>query len=217
MKLFDLDGPFQRYGTLIFDVLAINALWLVISLFSLGTLHGPASSALYAGTYAGIITNKGYTFKEFFRVLKKRFLPSLAVGLLSVLAYVIILFDLYFFSSTNLPSIVRIIIMALFLFMAIELSFTLSFAYPILAISKTSFKETLRLSFILANKHLGTAFLATIPNILMNVIIVLTFMGFVQLFVFLFFGMALVACLNSFLITKKILTQYDFYIAPESL
>lgn len=214
MKIFDLDGPFQRYGTLVFDIIAVNTLWLVLSLFSFGILQGPALTGLYAGTYSGIVSSEGYTFKEFFRAFRKRFFQSMGIWFLSILIYAVLIVDIYFTLNNLLPGFFTYLI-PFFIFMAIEMSFTATFAYPLLANSTTTFKETIKYAFILSNKHLGTAFIATIPNVIIVCIIALAFYGYPQFFPVLFFGMALVGCLNSYLITQKILTQYNFYLAPE--
>ncbi len=80
MKIFDLDGPFQRYGTIVFDVLVLNIVWLLITVFSFGILSGPALTGLYSGMYAGVVSGEGYPFKQFFKRFGKRFLTSLLVG-----------------------------------------------------------------------------------------------------------------------------------------
>ena len=95
MKIFDLDGPFQKYGTILFDVLVINLLWFVLSFFTVGILSGPALTGTYAGLYSGIVTGEGYTFKQFFRRFKRRFIPSLIFGILSCFFIGISLFIFY--------------------------------------------------------------------------------------------------------------------------
>lgn len=216
MKLFDMDGPVQKYGSIVFDVLAANALWLLISVFSVGILQGPALTGLYAGSYAGIVTSKGYTFKEFFMIFKKRFLPSLGVWGLQVIATAVLFVDLTYTSLGLLPSYFTYL-MPLFMFMALETLLITTVAYPLLANTKLSIKEVLKYSFLMAHKHLGFTFLAAIPNAIMTAIIVLIFaFQAVVLFPALFFLMGIIACANSYLITGKVITRYNIYREPDN-
>jgi uncharacterized membrane protein YesL len=218
MKLFDLDGPFQRYGTYVFDILFLNTLWLIISIFSFGLLGGPALTAIYSGMYAGVVTSEGYTFKQFFKRFKRRFVPSLILGLLFAFFIGLSSLTLFFILPNyfgHLSTFLYIAASSLYLFIMIEVIFVSSYIYPLLALTDLKTSDVLKTAFFLANKHLPTTVLASFINAIALLTIFLIFVGYVQLFVFLFFGMGIIVLINSFLITKRILSKYEFFIEPE--
>ncbi|WZL80698.1 DUF624 domain-containing protein [Vallitaleaceae bacterium 9-2] len=212
MKIFDLDGPFQRYGTIVFDVLVLNIVWLLITVFSFGILSGPALTGLYSGMYAGVVSGEGYPFKQFFKRFGKRFLTSLLVGLFTMFFVVVSLFNIFLIWTNQFGSVY---ILPFYLFVFIEISFISTYAFPLLAHSNLKFLDILKNSFLLANKHLPWTVVASLLNTVAVIVIALIFLGAVELFVFMFFGMGIIVWLNSIIITKKILTQYDNFINVE--
>lgn len=218
MKLFDLDGPFQRYGTYVFDILFLNTLWLIISLFSFGILSGPALTAIYSGMYAGVVTSEGYPFKQFFKRFKKRFFPSLALGFICTVFIGLSSVTLFYLLPTyfsNLSTVMFTAASALYLFILIEIMFLSSYVFPLLAQTDLKIKDILKSAFFLANKHLPTTVLTAFLNAIAIIVVVLLVIGYVQLFIFMFFGMGLIVLANSFLISKRILSKYEFFIDPE--
>jgi len=212
VKIFDLDGPFQRYGTIVFDVLVLNIVWLLITVFSFGILSGPALTGLYSGMYAGVVSGEGYPFKQFFKRFGKRFLTSLLVGLFTMFFVVVSLFNIFLIWTNQFGSVY---ILPFYLFVFIEISFISTYAFPLLAHSNLKFLDILKNSFLLANKHLPWTVVASLLNTVAVIVIALIFLGAVELFVFMFFGMGIIVWLNSIIITKKILTQYDNFINVE--
>ena len=213
MKIFDLDGPFQRYGTIAFDVLVLNIVWLLLTVFSAGILSGPALTGLYAGMYAGVVSQEGYPFKQFFRRFGKRFLTSMLVGLFTLFFTAISVLNIWLIWTNQFGSVY---VLPFYLFIFIEISFISTYAFPLLAHSNLKFIDIIKNSFLLANKHLPWTVLASILNTIAVIIFILIFFfKAVELFVFMFFGMGIIAWINSIIISKKILTQYDNFIATE--
>ncbi len=161
MKIFDLEGPFQRYGTIVFDIIVVNLLWILLTFFTFGILSGPATTGAYAALYSGVITSEGYTFKQFFKRFKRRFVQSLLFGIVNAIAVGLSLFNLYmilykaFGSAWMLP---------IYLFVLIEISFVFAYVYPLLAHSSLSMRDVLKYSFFIANRHLPTTVLASFLN-----------------------------------------------------
>lgn len=208
MKIFDLDGPFQKYGTLVFDILVMNTLWFILTFFSLGILSGPALTGTYAGLYSGVVTNEGYTFKEFFRRFKKRFLISLLFGLLHTVVLAISLVNIYMvvmniFGSTWL--------LPVYLFVLLEIAFIGTYAYPLLAHTQLKFSEVIRVGFFLANKHLPTTLLCAALNAIVVGMIIVVLFGYIQYGIYLFAITGIVVSINSYLITKRIVSKFDFF------
>lgn len=205
MKIFDLDGPFQKYGSMVFDLLALNIIWLLLSVFSLGILSGPALTGLYAGTYASLVSGEGYAFKQFFRRFKSRLFTALLVSLFC-----------FFFIGISIANIYLILqgifgtiwFLPFYLFILLEISFIATYAYPLLAHSDLKAKELIKTAFFLSNRHLPTTILSTALNVAAILIIIIA-VSVPQYFLANFVIMALVTFLNGHLITKRILTQYD--------
>ena len=213
MKIFDLDGPFQKYGTIVFDIIVMNTLWFIVTFFSLGILSGPALTGTYAGLYSGIVTGEGYTFKEFFRRFKNRFLPSFLFGLLHLLLLVISIGNIYLVVMTDFGASW---LLPVYIFIILELGFVGSYAYPLLAHTELKFKEVIKISFFLSNKHLPTTILSVALNAIVVVLIILVVVfQAIQFGIYLFAATGIVVTINSYLISKRILNKYDFFEAVE--
>ncbi|MBN2220766.1 MAG: hypothetical protein JW708_01085 [Vallitaleaceae bacterium] len=215
MKLFDLDGPFQRYGTIVFDLIVLNLFWLMISMLSFGLLQGVALTGLYSGVYAGIVTSEGYSFKQFFARMKQRFLPSLIAGIVSTLLTILSIANLYLtlVANVNLIGFIpNVVLIPIYVFIFLEISFVTTFIFPVIAHTDLSLKESLKAAFYLAHKHLPTTVLTTVLNGIMVLVVVFIALGAVGLFPLLLFGMGIVASMNSYFISKRILFKYETFI-----
>jgi len=208
VKLFDLDGPFQRYGTMVFDILVVNTLWFIITFFTFGLLSGPAMTSSYGSLYASVVSGEGYMFKQFFTVFKKRFFISFFFGLISLALTSLSLLNIYMILTGTFGSTW---LLPIYLFIFIEISFISVFAYPLIAHTNLKYQEVIRMSFILSNKHLPTALLASILQAVIYVLVVFVLLGAVDFFIYLFIAGGLVFSLNSYLVAKRCLKTYDFF------
>jgi uncharacterized membrane protein YesL len=213
VKIFDLDGPFQKYGTIVFDILVMNTLWFLLTFFSVGLLSGPALTGTYAGIYSGVVTNEGYTFKQFFVRFKRRFLISFIFGLLSLFIISISFLNLYLVLTSSFGTIW---LLPVYMFVLIESSVITAFGYPLLAHTDLKLKDLIKTAFYLANKHLPTAVITAILNgIIFSIILLVVGFGYVSLGVYLFVITGVIVSINSYLITKRILSKYDFFVKIE--
>lgn len=209
MKLFDLDGPFQHYGGLVFDLLALNLIWLFLTIFSLGLLAGPAMVSLYDSVYHAIVTGQAYPFRTFFSSLKKRFFFQLAFALFYFIIMILSLFNIYI---TLTGQFGFLWLLPLYFFIFIELCLFGTIALPLLAQNRSlKLGHLVKISFILANKHLPWVFLATLPNLLLVFVFFITFMGYVQYSFPLFFLPGLSALASGYWVSKQVLAQYNFF------
>lgn len=209
MKLFDLDGPFQHYGGIVFDLLALNLIWIFITFFSFGLLSGPATIALYFAVYQGVVLRESYPFRSFFASVKKRFFFQLGFCLLYFIMMALSLFNMYL---TLIGQFGVIWLLPLYFFIFMELCLFGTVALPLLAQNRElNLVHLIKIGFILANKHLPWVFLATLPNVLLVFIFFITFLGYVEYSFPLFFLPALSALLNGHLISKKVLAKYHFF------
>ncbi len=208
MKLFDLDGPFQRYGSMVFDILVVNILWLLLTFFSFGILSGPATTAAYSSLYTSIISEEGYMLKQFFKVFRKRFFSALIFGIFSLLLILISLFNIFMIFTESFGTIW---LLPVYMFIFIEVGFISTFAYPLLAHTHGKLMEIIKTAFFLANKHLLTAILASLINAGLLYLILNVVLGAINMFIYVFFVGGIVFSINSYLISKRVLKQYDFF------
>jgi hypothetical protein len=70
MNFFNIDGPFQRIGRLVFDIIALGLFWTLISFMGFGVTVGAVTTALYTSIYLNLVKDEGYAYKIFFKPLK---------------------------------------------------------------------------------------------------------------------------------------------------
>ena len=209
MKLFDIDGPFQHYGGIVFDLLALNLIWVLMSVFSIGILSGPAMIALYYAVYQSVVLREAYPFRSFFYSLKKRFFFQLAFSLLYFVIVALSVFNLYL---TLIGAFGVLWLLPVYFFIFMELCLFGTLAIPLMANNPSlRFPHLLKISFILANKHLPWVFLATLPNMLLVFVIFISMIGYVELSFPIFFLPALSALISGYLVSKKVLAKYNFF------
>lgn len=208
MKIFDIDGPFQYYGSMLFDLLVANLIWLFMTIFSFGLLSGPATLGLYQSVYHGILQKDGYVFKTYLNSLKNRFFFQVGFSLLYFMMLTLSVVNLFLTYTRQFGTIW---LLPVYFFIFIELCLIGTVALPLLSENRSlRMLDLIKISFIVANKHLPWVFLASIPNILFVLIFGLSFL-YTPLSFLLFFVPALSALSIGQLIFKKVLAQYNFF------
>ncbi|MCT4688542.1 DUF624 domain-containing protein [Vallitalea sp.] len=201
MNFFNIDGPFQRIGSIVFDVIALGLLWTIISLLGFGVTIGAVTTALYTSVYYNLVKEEGYVYKTFFKALKNKFLKSTLVWLILAALYI-----LMFFNITSITQGILDIswLLPVYFSLTIELLFITLYIFPLMSTTELGIKKLFKYSFILANKHLPSTLLAVIITI--SLLALLYTINNVLLIIIL----TPIQCyLLSRVITKKILTQYD--------
>ncbi|MCT4598465.1 MAG: YesL family protein [Vallitalea sp.] len=198
MNFFNIDGPFQRIGSFVFDIIVLG---LIFSLISIPLITiGAALTALYAACYIALVKEEGYVFNTFFRTLKDKFIKSTLVWIILIIFYALMYF--------NITSITKGVIgipwlLPLYYSITIEILITSLYIFPLLSISNLGIKKIFKYSFILANKHLPT-------SILCGAIMALYIVAFVSINPIIVIILTSVICyIFSQLIIKRILTKYD--------
>lgn len=159
MKLFSLDSPFQKYGTLLFDFIALNVFWFFTGIATFGLLLPLANAALFHAMYHAIVEGEGYMSHAYFSVIKKKFFKSIGLTLISIVLYAITIFNIWtvwsglFDASFLLP---------VYLMLLFEITITLTFATALLGETDMSIKRLMKYGFLLANKHLLTSILSVV-------------------------------------------------------
>ena len=154
-SIFNMEGPFFRFGNAIADIMILSFIWILFSipLFTIGA----STTALFYVTTRRISDKEGYLFKDFYSSFKSNFkmatkLWLLFAGLFGLLAAnVYMLWNFDFFDPWMATILLPIQILIL-----IELSITSIYLFPITARFEMSFRQTIKSAFFMANRHLLT-------------------------------------------------------------
>ncbi|MBC8543646.1 YesL family protein [Bianquea renquensis] len=184
---FSLDGPFVKYGTLVFDMIYLNVLWLfmggpliILLLMSTGLLgvippavgmvllflimlhSGVATTALSYTLGKKQRGTESYTFRDFWHGYKTNYKQAIIVSLILSLLFCLLGWNLYLL-TVNAGTFGKMVyvLLPLQLFVALELLFVSIYIYPLLARFEMKTKDLFRYSFFMANKHLLTTILCT--------------------------------------------------------
>jgi len=175
--LFNMDGPFYKLGTLIFDMLLLNLIWLIFSLpvFTIGA----STTALFYVCGKRVNSEDGYLFKDFWKSFKMNFKQSTIVWLIIMVVGFILYID---FKSINLMEGLNKYFFVLLLVVGFETFITIIYIFPVLSKFYIKTSNLIRTSFFMANKHLLTT-ISCILLIFLDVFLVIK-VSFFMLFMF---------------------------------
>ena len=159
MNFFSLDSPFHKYGSMVFDMVILNFLWLFTSVLSLGFLFPLASAGLFHGIYHVVILEEGYLLKAYFSVFQKKLLRSLGLTLMTFLLYGLALLNIWSVWSGYIDII---ILLPIYMFLLFETMITTTYSYALLGETDMTFKQLMKYGFLLANKHLVSSIICVI-------------------------------------------------------
>jgi len=200
MKGFKIDGALLRIGTIVFDLLILDILWVVISALSLGILAGNATVAMENAIYHGIILNEGNTLPIFFSNLKRRFIFVLLFSVAFIFISAFAIFDLFLLNQMggHMKMLQPVFIAVLLLLLLVS-------PYVTALLSQTQLKAraTIRMAFLLTFRHVGISILCLIAALLVGVGIYATY-GMGALFL-----ISPLNTLTAYLVLKHVLTLYD--------
>ncbi|NLK20548.1 MAG: DUF624 domain-containing protein [Epulopiscium sp.] len=193
--LFDLDGPFNRFGTFVFDIIFLNMLWIIFSI-PFVTI-GASTTAMFYVTGKKIRKEEGYIFRDFWKSFKMNFKQSSVVWLLMVVVIVIAQFNL-----TNIGIFGKLgSAIAVFQFaVLLQMIIVGIYIFPLLSRLYLSLFNAFKIAFIMGNKHLLTT--------IISVILLATL--FLVIFILppiLFVGVSFYALMVSFFM-EKVLVKY---------
>ncbi|MDA3847625.1 MAG: YesL family protein [Vallitaleaceae bacterium] len=206
MNLFSLDGPIQKYGTILFDMIILSFLWVIISLASLGILMGPATCGLYYSAHHSIIHQSSSTLKSFFSAFKRKFKYAIIGWLILTVVISVSIVALNMIKEDILPSILFPVYVTVIIYMSMMAPYYIALT----TMTKMKFKLLVKYSFFLSIKHLPTTILLLIIMIVSGMVLYLT--NYITILIL----PAAIGLVASYLITDKASTQYDFsLLEPE--
>lgn len=155
-SFFNLDGPFQKWGTEVADIMILSVLWIVCSIpiFTMGA----STTALFYVLGKKVRKEDPYVAKSFFRSFKDNFVQG---TILTVIAGVMA-FSAYLYFEILLSGTAPMWIRVIGLFFILQVTFISLYMFPILSRFEMPIKNILISSFVFANKHFATSILCAI-------------------------------------------------------
>jgi len=191
---FSLDGPFNKYGTLVFDIIIMSFMWLLFSIIGFGLTIGASTSALFFVSTRRIANREGYITRDFWEAFKANFKKATIVWLM-----ILVVAWLIWFNLTHIGMLgggMGVIIIPAQLILIVQITFMTVYIFPMIARFDMSMKNALKTSFFMANRHMLTS-ITCVVLIAAGVIAVMIIPP-----VALFLAPGLYATLSSYMIMK---------------
>lgn len=154
MKIFDMNSSFYKFGTLLFDLMILNIIFIAATALGLGITFIPAYIAMIYTIHESIRKDQGrilYNFlKSFKKNLKQGMLFSIALILLSA-SITLVLTNISIFADYSF------LVLSIQYFLMFELFIVSLFLFPMLAKIEMNSKQAVISAFLIAHKHLFTS------------------------------------------------------------
>ncbi len=199
MKFLSLDSGFHKYGTILFDLIALSVLWFLTVFGTFGLLAPLANTAIFNSINHTLILDDGYMTRSYFIVFKTKILKSLGLTLVGIVLFGVSLFNIWtvysgiFQASFLLP---------LYIMFLSEVTITMLYASALLAETDMTIKQLMKYGFLLSNKH----FLMSLGCL--AGIFAVVYLGVFQNPIFFFIGTAPLFWLFTWLIYAKVFNNY---------
>ncbi|MDR3092052.1 MAG: YesL family protein [Clostridiales bacterium] len=162
-KFFGIDGPLYRLGSALWDVLALNFLWLICSLPIL--TMGASTTALYYVTTRRVSAREGYIWRDFFRAFKENFKEASKIWLSLLAAGFVVFINMYNMLynkgfAAKLGGAAPLLLTAQIVFFVEIITLGL-YAFPILSRFHMGALSVIKTALLLQHRHLPTSVLLT--------------------------------------------------------
>ena len=161
--IFNMDGPFFKFGNAIADIMILSLLWIVFSipLFTIGA----STTALFYVTTRRISDREGYLFRDFFSSFKSNFKRATLLWLLWLAAFGILAVNIFMLQTAEFEPWMTFILLPIQICVMLELFFVSIYIYPITARFEMSFSQTIKSAFFMANRHILTTILCILTGV----------------------------------------------------
>lgn len=197
-EIVGMEGPFARFGTLLFEMIYCNILWLlfggpiamviinvlpiplnqvtyIIQLILMGIciLHiGPATTAAFSALGKRQRKEETYTFRDFWHSYKQNYKQGLLVALVFLLIIGVLSYAIWMeLANAVLIGKMLYVVIPVQGFVIIEMVFIMTYIFALLARFEMTTKNLFKYAFMMSNKHLPT----TILCVAMLVLCILAF------------------------------------------
>lgn len=205
MSFFSMDGPFNRIGTQVFDFVALNLLWLALSIFSLGLLFPLATAALLYTVHHVIVQEDGYMFRTYVTFVKDNFKKFLPLNFFVLVALLLGIFNIITVSS---PDAQYSFLLPVYLPIFYEIVIVSLYACAMFGEEPMKLRRSIKFAFIFANKHLFIS--------LLSFFLILAFTLAAEFLpILLAFGVTPLIWVLVQLVLKRTLGKYDLSKLPQ--
>lgn len=208
-RLFSMDNKFFVFMGKVADLCILNLICLICCIPVITA--GASLTALYYVTLKMVRNEESYIFRSFFKSFRQNFKQATVIHLIMIVAAVLLYLDTNIVKSMAEPiSSVMSVIFAVFSLLYVMI---LLYLYPLLAKFYNSVKNTFTNAVLMAIRHLPYTIIMLIVSILpVFILFIPSFqIQMTLIFLFLMFGFAVVAYINSYFLAKI----FDKYIPEE--
>ena len=164
-KVFNFEGPVFTFLSRLADLFWLNILYILCCIPVVTA--GAATTALYYVTLKMAKNEEGYITRSYFKSFKDNFVQATVIWLIVLAVGVIMFLDLRIVQSAGITSdAVRNVVTVAVLVMAIVVSMTLVYLFPILAQFDNTVKNTIRNAFLISIRHLPYTLLLIVITVI---------------------------------------------------
>jgi len=149
---FSLDGPFNKWGGLLGDVIILSLMWVFFSIPVI--TMGASTSAMFFVTTRRISNREGYITGDFWLAFKANFKKATIIWMIILLVAWLIWFNL---RNMEVVGAMAVIIFPAQIIILAEIALMSTFIFPMNARFDMGIKQLLKSSFFMANRHLLTS------------------------------------------------------------
>lgn len=152
-KILDPSNPVARFLSAVFDIAALNLLWIVFSL-PLFTM-GAATTAINAVCFRILRDKANGILKPFWKSFRMNFRPATMIWLILLTIIVVLGVDIWFilFAQNLLTGVVQAFICGILILLLLDALLIAIYAFALLSLFENTVKETLMNAVLLVLKN----------------------------------------------------------------
>lgn len=148
-NFFRLDGPFYKFGNILYYLIVTNLLWIIFSL-PLFTI-GASTTALFYVMGKVVRDEDISTFKDYWKSFKMNFKQATVVWVILAVVFLLIQFNL---RNMNLMGNMAVYFRPFQIAVLLEMVIITVYIFPLLSRYNLKTKDLFKLSFFLGNRHI---------------------------------------------------------------
>lgn len=217
-RVFNMDNGFWRAMTKLGDVIILNLLFILFSI-PIVTI-GASATALYTVMLKLVKNEEAYILRGFWDAFKSNIKQSTILWVIVLFAGVFLGLDLYL--SSRIENSVMNVLNYIFILFTFIYAMIASYIFPLQAKFVNTIRKTIKNALLISIAHFPWTLLLVAINAIPLILLMIN-LGFLFLLLpcMLFFGFALLAFFNSFILNrvfkKYIPSEEDEETIPEAL
>ena len=193
MNLFNLDGPFFRFGNILADIMILSLLWLILSL-PIITI-GASTTALFYVTTRRISDRESYLIKDYFKSFKENFKKATILWIMQLAMGTLLVTNMFMLPNDLFDPLITSILFPIQIILLIELFIVSIYIFPLTARFDMKILQTIKSAFFMANRHLLTSI-----SCVMVVVAIFMVVFYLSIEIIMIFAMGIYAYAASYMI-----------------